>query len=71
MKINNNIESLRSLSQIFSTTNFNKIVRKKDYVNTFERIRKHTTFSNSITNSELLENVYNELLESYRSDICI
>jgi hypothetical protein len=68
MNINNNIESLRSLSQIFSTANFNKIVRKKDYVNTFERIRKHTTFSNSITNLELLDNVYNELLESYRSE---
>lgn len=68
MDINNNIESLRSLSQIFSTANFNKIVRKKDYVNTFERIRKHTTFSNSITNLELLDNVYNELLESYRSE---
>ncbi|MGY5352147.1 sce7726 family protein [Wenyingzhuangia sp. IMCC45533] len=68
MNINDNIESLRSLSQIFSTANFNKIVRKKDYVNTFERIRKHTTFSNSITNLELLDNVYNELLESYRSE---
>lgn len=68
MDINNNIESLRSLSQIFSTANFNKIVRKKDYVNTFERITKHTTFSNSITNLELLDNVYNELLESYRSE---
>lgn len=68
MDINTNIESLRSLSQIFSTANFNKIVRKKDYVNTFERIKKHTTFSNSITNLELLDNVYNELLESYRSE---
>ncbi len=68
MNINNNIEGLRSLSQIFSTANFNKIVRKKDYVNTFERIKKHTTFSNSITNLELLDNVYNELLESYRSE---
>ncbi len=68
MNINNNIESLRSLSQIFSTANFNKIVRKKDYVNTFERVRKHITFSNSITNLELLDNVYNELLESYRSE---
>ena len=68
MKINNNIESLRSLSQIFSTANFKKIVRKKDYVNTFERITKHTSFPNSITNLELLDNVYNELLESYRNE---
>ena len=68
MKINNNIESLRSLSQIFSTANFKKIVRKKDYVNTFERITKHTSFPNSITNLELLDNVYNELLKSYRNE---
>lgn len=68
MNINNNIESLRSLSQIFSTANFKKIVRKKDYVNTFERITKHISFSDSITNLELLDNVYNELLESYRSE---
>ena len=68
MDINNNIESLRSLSQIFSTANFNKIVRKKDYVNTFERVRKHTTFSHTTTNLELFDKIYNELLESYRSE---
>jgi len=68
MNINNNIESLRSLSQIFSTANFNKIVRKKDYVNTFERIRKHTTVSKNTTNSELLNNIYNKLSHSYRSE---
>lgn len=68
MNINNNIESLRSLSQIFSTANFSKIVRKKDYVNTFERIRKHTTISKNTTNSELLNNIYNELSHSYRNE---
>ncbi len=68
MNINNNIESLRSLSQIFSTANFNKIVRKKDYVNTFERIRKHTTISQNTTNFELFNNIYNELLRSYRNE---
>lgn len=68
MNINNNIESLRSLSQIFSTANFNKIVRKKDYVNTYERIRKHTTISQNTTNSELFNNIYNELSLSYRSE---
>lgn len=68
MNINNNIESLRSLSQIFSTANFNKIVRKKDYVNTFERIKKHTTPSLQSSNLELLNNIYNELSQSYRSE---
>lgn len=68
MNINNKIESLRSLSQIFSTSNFNKIVRKKDYVNTFERIEKHTTITTDITNLELFNKIYEELLNSYRNE---
>lgn len=68
LNINNNIESLRSLSQIFSTANFKKIVRKKDYVNTFERIKKHTTPSLRLSNLELLNNIYNELSQSYRNE---
>lgn len=68
MNINNNIESLRSLSQIFSTANFNKIVRKQDYVNTFERIKKHTTISQKTTNSELFHEIYNKLSKSYRTE---
>ena len=68
MIINNNIESLRSLSQIFSTANFNKIVRKKDYVNTFDRIKKHTTISENTINSELFNDIYNKLSQSYRSE---
>ena len=63
MNINNNIESLRSLSQIFSTSNFNKVVRKKDYDNTFARIEKHTKITQTITNNELLNNIYNKLLD--------
>ncbi|MBE7633586.1 sce7726 family protein [Tenacibaculum finnmarkense] len=68
MNINYNIESLRSLSQIFSTANFNKIVRKKEYANTFERIKKHTTFHNQTSNNEILNSIYNELSRSYRSE---
>ncbi|MGB0880684.1 MAG: sce7726 family protein [Polaribacter sp.] len=68
MSINNNIERLRSLSQLFSTANFNKIVRKKDYVNTFERIQKHTAPSLQRSNLELFNAIYNELLQSYRSE---
>lgn len=68
MDINNSIESLRSLSQIFSPANFTKIVREKDYVNTFERIRKHTRINQSTTNFELLNCIYNELLHSYRNE---
>lgn len=68
MIINTNIEGLRSLAQIFSTANFNKIVRKNDCVNTFERIRKHTTITNQTTNSELLSSIYNKLSQLYRNE---
>ncbi len=68
MNINNDIDSLRSLSQIFSPANFNRIVRTKDYVNTFERIEKHTTINQSTTNLELLNSIYDELLHSYRNE---
>ena len=68
MIINNSTESLRSLSQIFSTANFNRIVREKDYVNTFERIEKHTTITQSTTNIELFDSIYDELLHSYRNE---
>lgn len=68
MNINNSTESLRSLSQIFTTANFNRIIRNKDYANTFARIKTHAAISNNITNLELLNNIYNELLQSYRNE---
>jgi hypothetical protein len=68
MNVNKNIESLRSLSQLFSPSNFNKIVREKDYLNTFSRIGKHTIINENITNKELLDEIYLELSSSYRTE---
>jgi len=68
MNINNDIDSLRSLSQIFSPANFNRIVRAKDYINTFKRIKKHTTINPNTTNFELFNSIYDELLHSYRNE---
>lgn len=66
--LKNDIESLRSLSQIFTRTNFNRIVRKNDYENTRARIKKHVIFPNSIDNLRLLQFVYKELLINYKSE---
>ncbi|NIJ44186.1 hypothetical protein FHR24_000625 [Wenyingzhuangia heitensis] len=40
----------------------------KDYENTFSRIEKHVRFTKHVTNLELFEGVYNQLLTSYRNE---
>ncbi len=66
--LKNDIESLRSLSQIFTPTNFDRIVRKKDTANTHARIQKHISFPNSINNLEAIKFIYKELLANYKSE---
>jgi hypothetical protein len=66
--LKNDIESLRSLSQIFTPTNFNRIVRKYDHENTRARIQKHICFPNSINNLEIIQFIYKELLSNYKSE---
>jgi len=66
--LKNDIESLRSLSQIFTPTNFDRIVRRNDFANTRTRIKKHISSPNSINNLEILQFIYKELLEKYKSE---
>jgi hypothetical protein len=66
--LKNDIESLRSLSQIFTPTNFDRIVRKKDYENTTARIQKHLSFPKSVNNLNIIQFVYKELLSNYKSE---
>src|SRR5690554_4376605 len=66
--LKNDIESLRSLSQIFTPTNFDRIVRKKDIANTQARIQKHINFPNSIKNLDIIQFIYKELLANYKSE---
>lgn len=66
---NRNIDSLRSLSEIFTTSNFNKIVRLADYKITERKIKKHyTKKTNNINYKIVLENLYSELQNDYRSE---
>ncbi len=66
--LKNDIESLRSLSHIFTPTNFDRIVRRKDFANTRARIKKHISSPDSINILEILQFIYKELLENYKSE---
>jgi len=66
--LKNDIESLRSLSQIFTPTNFDRIVRRNDIANTQARIKKHISYPNSINNLEALQFIYKNLLVKYKSE---
>lgn len=68
MKVKTNIEGLRSLSQIFSPSNFKRIVRRRDYHATAYRIKKYTYIKEDITNFDALNLIYKSLLKSYRNE---
>ncbi len=68
IKLNNDIESLKSLSQIFTPTNFNRIVRKNDCAATQAKIEKHISTQYSISNLEILQYIYKQQLANYKSE---
>lgn len=68
IEVKNDIESLRSLSQIFTPSNFKKIVRRKDNSYTNNRISKHVTFQTPTNKKNLIESVYKELQTNYKSE---
>ena len=67
-----NIDCLRSLSQVFTSSYFDKIVRKKDYSLIENKIKKcSSSISKESKNSTYLnfiENTYSELLSNYRCE---
>ncbi|MBK8488806.1 MAG: sce7726 family protein [Bacteroidetes bacterium] len=69
ISVNKNSDSLRSLSEIFTTSNFNKVVRQKDYKLTEKKIRKHySTVKINTTYKKVLGSLYLELESEYRSE---
>lgn len=67
--VNKNTDSLRSLSQIFTTSNFNKVVRENDFKLIEKSIKKHVSFKPSTINYKtILKSVYDELEREYRSE---
>lgn len=63
---NENIDTLRSLSQLFSASHFSKIVRDDDQKYIKKKIRKH--FQSSATYNEIFSFLYSELQTKYRSE---
>ncbi len=62
------LNKIRSLSQIISPSNFKKIVREDDYRSTFYKLKKYTTVSNSTTNLDAINLIYNSLLKNYKNE---
>jgi hypothetical protein len=68
MEIVTDINKIRSLSQIISPSNFRKIVREDDCYTTFYKLKKYTTVSDSMTNLDLINVIYNSLLKNYKNE---
>ncbi len=68
IKLNNDIKSLQSLSQIFSPTSFNRIVRKHDFADIQAKVEKHITATYSTTFLEILQFIYKEQLAHYKCE---
>lgn len=62
------IENLRSLSQIFTSANFRRIVKENDYAQTIYRLKKHTKLDPNLKNQIALDVVYNKLLKNYKNE---
>lgn len=68
MEIATDINKIRSLSQIISPSNFKKIVREGNCYSTFYKIKKYTTVTDSTTNLEAINVIYNSLLKNYKNE---
>lgn len=68
MEIVTDLNKIRSLSQIISPSNFKKIVREDDYQSTFYKLKKYTKVSDSTTNLDAINLIYNSLLKNYKNE---
>lgn len=68
MEIGTDISKIRSLSQIISPSNFKRIVRDGDCYSTFYKIKKYTAVTNSTTNLDAINSIYNSLLKNYKNE---
>ena len=67
--VNRNIDSLRSLSEIFTASNFSKVVRQNDYKLTEKKLKKHWSKETANTTyKKVLGSLYLELQSKYRSE---
>lgn len=66
--LNKNTDELRSLSQIYTRSNFNRVIRKSDFKFTNARLYKHLKINSNFKYSDLLEKLYYYLQRTYRSE---
>ncbi|CAM1333877.1 MULTISPECIES: sce7726 family protein [Tenacibaculum] len=62
------ITQIRSLAQIFSASNFKKIVREDNYFDTFYRINRYAKINENTTNLEVFNQIYKSLLKVYKNE---
>jgi hypothetical protein len=63
-----NIGSLRALSQIFTPSSFNKVIREEDFSFFDRKISSHYSNHSANNNLQLLQNLYLELENNYRCE---
>lgn len=68
LTLSTNTENLRSLSQIFSPSNFSKIIREGDLYSIEYRIQKHITNTSNVNYSSVLKFLYKKLEKDYRNE---
>ncbi|MDH5602489.1 MAG: sce7726 family protein [Cyclobacteriaceae bacterium] len=68
VEITQKIDGLRSLSQLFTPSNFKNVVRLGDMKGTNARIKKHLSISGIVTYQDIFKAINNQLLKTYRSE---
>jgi hypothetical protein len=66
--LNNNNESLRSLSQIFTPTNFSRIIRDNNSEYTQARLKRHVRTEQPTKIVKIIQYIYHQLLNNYKSE---
>ncbi len=67
INVTHDIESLRCLSQLFSPAVFKRII-KNDTILFEQRIRKHLSVNENITNAQLIKSLYSSFEISYKNE---
>jgi hypothetical protein len=67
-EITRNIEGLRSLSEIYTPSNFKKIIEDGDLRPINNRIKKHLKPVKKLNYSNILKSIYEQLLVNYKSE---
>jgi len=68
MLFTQNKDGLRSLSQIYTRSSFDRVIREKDFKFINNRIKKHINLKGEFKYIEVLKTLYEQLQKTYRSE---